>query len=129
MKTITQLNHFVASYLETAIWAELSGTQQNLPVTKQAKQAATEDCKTFADKVFAEFTVNEAEGILNQSGNDLSHLAAHDLWLTRNGHGAGFWDKDIYNDLAVDACTRLTNIAKSMGTSHIYANKGRIYID
>lgn len=21
-------------------------------------------------------------------------MAGHDLWLTRNGHGAGFWDGD-----------------------------------
>lgn len=21
--------------------------------------------------------------------------AGHDLWLTRNGHGAGFWDRDL----------------------------------
>jgi hypothetical protein len=28
----------------------------------------------------------------SRSGNDRSDDAEHNLWLTRNGHGAGFWD-------------------------------------
>ena len=37
----------------------------------------------------------------------------HDLWLTRNGHGAGFWDKpEIYG---ADNARILTLMARAMG--------------
>jgi hypothetical protein len=37
----------------------------------------------------------------------------HDLWLTRNGHGAGFWDRpEIYG---ADNARVLTLMARAMG--------------
>jgi hypothetical protein len=41
---------------------------------------------------------------------------AHDFWLTRNGHGAGFWDRGL-GDLG----TKLTDAAKVYGTVDVYA--------
>ncbi len=37
----------------------------------------------------------------------------HDLWLTRNGHGTGFWDRpEVYGE---DLCLWLTAMATAMG--------------
>lgn len=46
--------------------------------------------------------------------------AGHDLWLTRNGHGTGFWDRDsaVYDKSpgeGVDLKTILTAMADAMG--------------
>jgi len=47
----------------------------------------------------------------------------HDLWLTRNGHGAGFWDRDL-GELG-DA---LTEAAKRQGSCDLYVgDDGMIY--
>ena len=47
----------------------------------------------------------------------------HDLWLTRNGHGAGFWDRDL-GELG-DA---LTEAAKRQGSRDLYiGDDGLIY--
>ena len=47
----------------------------------------------------------------------------HDLWLTRNGHGAGFWNRDL-GDLG-DA---LTEAAKRQGSHDLYiGDDGLIY--
>ena len=48
---------------------------------------------------------------------DLSHFdqaqIGHDLWLTRNGHGAGFWDRpEIYGE---ENARILTLMARAMG--------------
>lgn len=45
----------------------------------------------------------------------------HDLWLTRNGHGAGFWDRGLgeLGDL-------LTKWAKSMGSADLYVDGDEI---
>ena len=43
--------------------------------------------------------------------------AGHDFWLTRNRHGAGFWDReDVYG---VDAARELTEAAHAYGESHL----------
>lgn len=47
----------------------------------------------------------------------------HNFWLTRNGHGAGFWDGDYVNgDALTDAC-------KEYGEIYLYVgDDGLIYI-
>jgi hypothetical protein len=49
--------------------------------------------------------------------------AAMDFWLTRNGHGAGFWDHDLG---AIGQ--RLTANAKAYGEAYLYLGRfGHIY--
>lgn len=51
--------------------------------------------------------------------------AGHDFWLTRNGHGAGFWDGDWPEPFAA----QLTAAAKAFGECNLYAgDDGRLYI-
>jgi hypothetical protein len=52
--------------------------------------------------------------------------AGHDFWLTRNGHGAGFWDRpEVYGEEEAQA---LTAIAESFGPVDLYVgDDGRIY--
>lgn len=48
----------------------------------------------------------------------------HDLWLTRNGHGTGFWDRG-----AGETGERLTEMAHPMGESSLYlGDDGMIYV-
>ena len=49
--------------------------------------------------------------------------AGHDFTLTRNGHGAGFWDRGLG---AVGE--RLTENAKSFGSTYIDVFSGKIFI-
>jgi hypothetical protein len=37
-------------------------------------------------------------------------MGGHDFWLTRNGHGAGFWDGELG-----DIGDRLTEASKAFG--------------
>ena len=73
------------------------------------------------------FYDNEVEKILTYQGSDVSCLAGHDFFLTRNGHGAGFWDKDIYDELAPNGCNRLTELAKMCGTADVYQSYGYLH--
>jgi hypothetical protein len=52
--------------------------------------------------------------------------AGHDFWLTRNGHGAGFWSRpEVYGEEEAQA---LTAIAESFGPVDLYVgDDGRIY--
>ena len=124
----TTLDNFVKSYLATAAWVSFDGGKAEFP--KSSKEIAKADCKKFIAAVYKEFTVNEAEAILTYQGSDLTSLAGHDFFLTRNGHGVGFWDKDIYNTLANNGGDILTKLARQMGESNCYRVKGGwVYFD
>ncbi len=48
----------------------------------------------------------------------------HDFWLTRNSHGAGFWDRGIG-----EVGKRLTDACKTYGSQDMYVgDDGKIYV-
>jgi hypothetical protein len=52
--------------------------------------------------------------------------AGHDFWLTRNGHGAGFWDGDWPEPFA----TSLTHASKAFGECYFYfGDDGKLYLN
>lgn len=52
-------------------------------------------------------------------------IAMHDFWLTRNRHGAGFWDGDYEK---ADG-EKLTELAHSFGEINLYVgDDGKIYM-
>lgn len=54
----------------------------------------------------------------------VTEYAGHDFWLTRNGHGCGFWDGDWQEP----AATTLTNAARACGEVNLYVgDDGMIY--
>jgi hypothetical protein len=53
---------------------------------------------------------------------------AHDLWLTRNGHGAGFWDRYYGDQEGAHIGAALTKAAKSLGPADLHlGDDGLIY--
>ena len=96
---------FTASCLETALW---TGTHY-----------ATEDCEgvpldhtELAASNLCPLTLAELITDCEAFYMEYSHLwdddkqAGHDFHLTRNGHGAGFWDGDYpeHGDKLTEAC-------------------------
>ena len=56
---------------------------------------------------------------------DPERQAGHDFWLTRNGHGSGFWDGDWPEPHA----TTLTHLSRSFGPSDVYlGDDGKLYV-
>lgn len=50
--------------------------------------------------------------------------AGHDFWLTRNGHGTGFWDRpEVYGEEDADW---LSELAKAFGEVNLLADDGQI---
>lgn len=50
----------------------------------------------------------------------------HDLWLTRNGHGAGFWDREFGTDGLGEL---LSDVAHELGESTLYVgDDGYLYV-
>jgi hypothetical protein len=72
------------------------------------------DCDDFRD---------QAQQMIDFLPMDLAQIG-HDFWLTRNGHGAGFWDGDYPEPYAAE----LTRLSKSFGSCDLYVgDDGKIY--
>ena len=92
---LTENDHlFIKGYITCALWSStndngdpLDGDPDNHLSTKTSKQMAV-DCIAFLEKT-REYIENEPISRADKYGR-----AGHDFWLTRNGHGAGFWDGD-----------------------------------
>ncbi len=68
--------------------------------------------------------VEQNDAVIKESGITDEQLG-HDLWLTRNGHGTGFWDRDLPGDTGEN----LSEAARKLGESNLYAENGKVKID
>ena len=115
-KYMTSENCF-AQYFETALWAETNDDGDPLDGTYSIDDI---------DADFKKKSIKEIEDFLAQAerfiqADDLTDVL-HDFWLTRNGHGAGFWDGDYCFG------EELTNLAKAFGEVNLYVgDDGKIY--
>jgi len=82
------------------------------------------DCDAF-QAAMAEYITDDCNCLVHTSQWTASELAGHDFWLTRNRHGAGFWDGD-WTDAADAAMTAYSHAA---GEQSLYVgDDGEIYI-
>ncbi len=81
------LDTVVDHYLIAALWTEGDGELDGFSIC-QIDPASRAQVKKDIEDFLAKVT---AQGIDTSSWND--EQLGHDFWLTRNGHGAGFWDR------------------------------------
>jgi hypothetical protein len=118
-----KLDTFTRAFFETALWSSTdnSNDQGGEPLDKNysisdldpaSVEKLAKDCEQFQD-----------ENSDDLSGADLA-TAGHDFWLTRNRHGAGFWDGDYPEPQA----TRLTDASHAYREVDLYiGDDGIIY--
>lgn len=97
------------SYFETMFWAEKPDDEDEayLDHVWQVDNLAGESLTESEKEVEAFIKRAEAKGI--DFSKYRPEQIGHDFWLTRQGHGAGFWDGDYPKD---DGDT-LTAVSKS----------------
>lgn len=79
-------------YLAAAVWAA-SITDENGEPIDGSNYELSDEARDELRGDFDDFVI-EHRDLIARSG--LSHeQVGHDFWLTRNGHGAGFWDRGI----------------------------------
>lgn len=118
------LEQMVNGYLEAAVWTDSpdDGTEWG-QLSQDATEKAKKDCQSFALKA-------HLAGIPLESLKDAAYQQiGHDLWLTRNGHGAGFWDRPkMYNGQQI--ADHLSSLCKEMGGSAlIQGDDGFLYFE
>lgn len=114
------LETFTRGYIEAALWStndestEQGGDplDQNYSpedIAPEAMEKIRADCKKFYTENYDDIQLLEQDPRSRQSS--VEELAGFEFWLTRNGHGTGFWDADMDEE----ARDRLTAAAERFG--------------
>jgi hypothetical protein len=124
----TYIPRLVREFVNTLLWSEtddsdperggkpLDDNYSFKDMSQEALDKIEKDVRAFLDKAsdLIENDTDKHQGDFKQ--------AMHDFCLTRNGHGAGFWDGDWSNG------DELTKISKSFGELNAYVgDDGKIY--
>lgn len=126
--------NFIASCLGAALWSSTGDDGEPLDArfdisdfapTTRAKLEA--DCHAFYDAQASHIHCLGAPLARDFEGpiaDREAAMAGHDFWLTRCGHGAGFWEGDWPEPHA----THLTEAAQAMGNVDLYiGDDGKVW--
>jgi hypothetical protein len=102
------------AYVECAFWSSLDYDKTDNPrpldenygpddIAPETWAAMREECALFIE-----------DNAVDLTGIDAGQVG-HDFWLTRNGHGAGFWDRGLG-----DVGARLTDACRPWGGVDLY---------
>ncbi len=128
---MTQLDSFTKQYIATALWSSTDDADEPLDrnysesdLAPTALEQIIADCAKFQAENEHLFT-DENNLHRGPDCDDATERAGHDFWLTRNGHGVGFWD----GGWEEPAATQLTNAAHAFGECDLYVgDDGKLYI-
>lgn len=121
------MDKFTAAYIECALWSTNDESDESGGDPLIENYGLDDiDADTLEDMVAdcRQFQGENADDIATYTGElTPEEMAGHAFWLTRNGHGAGFWDGNW-----PDAGERLTEASKAFGEVYLYVYEdGRIY--
>jgi len=108
----------VHHYAICALWSSTGEDGEPLDAEHEVTTIAPETMAQFRTDcaAFAESCAADLEGMTPEQ-------AGHDFWLTRNGHGAGFWDRGLG-----ERGERLTQVARPYGEVELYVgDDGQIW--
>jgi hypothetical protein len=127
-----KLDKFTLAYIECALWASNDESDENggepLDANYSASDLAPETLEAMKIDCAAFQRDNAADIAAGPDGPDYTRYerAGHDFFLTRNHHGAGFWD----GDWSAEAGERLTAASHAHGETNLYVgDDGLIYAD
>ena len=122
------MDRFAAGYINAALvlLGDITDSDDS-PETYNINQLSpeaiarmNEDCQKFQEQAGEVLAA-----VMDNNGYSVER-AGNDFWLTRNGHGAGYWDRD---ELPEGVGDTLTEIAKEFGTVDLYVgDDGLLYL-
>lgn len=116
------LDTFLNAYIGAALWSsgDIGGDGQDFLDSKYSKEDLAPETLAKMRTDCDQFTLKA--GDLLDNIDDAQ--AGHDFWLTRNGYGAGFWDRGLG-----EVGEKLSELARSFGETNLYAgDDGNLHI-
>lgn len=115
------LEKFLRAYMVCALWSSTDANGEPLDAAYDSSDLSDEAASTMRDDC-RDFLESNAADI--EAAKMSEEQAGHDFWLTRNRHGAGFWDRGLG---AIG--TKLSEAARVYGSQDIYeGGDGKLYV-
>jgi len=116
-------DEFTQAYMEAMLWSETDDNgdpyDSNYDVSDFSEEALAQ-IRIDADHFQKAANLDRIQNIEN-----VQELAGHDFWLTRAGHGSGFWDGDWSEPYGAE----LTELSEKFGEQYIYiGDDGELYL-
>lgn len=112
-----KISDFARSYIECLAWTGHAWeSEESEPI--RLDDVTVVDAESLPPDILKEI-LSDCEGFCELAGDLIEgqeEQAGHDFCLTRNGHGAGFWDGAWAED-----GDELTRISKSFGSQNLEA--------
>jgi len=120
---ILDIEQAFKDYLFCALWSSVDFDNEDTPLDEDY---SIDDIDAETEKQLKE----EFEDLCEYASSLIEQLPSwydsgqlgHDFWLTRNGHGVGFWDRGL-GKLGEE----LTEASKTYGSLDLYVSDGKIY--
>ncbi len=131
MSRLDAVDDFTRAYIECALWSSNDESDETGGEPLDRNYGPEDLADEAIDKIVADCAKFQTDcaALLERAkyGTEWSdeEMAGHDFWLTRCGHGAGFWDGYLPKAIG-DA---LTEAAKRFGECNlIVGDDGKIHI-
>ncbi len=120
-------DEFTQAYMEAMLWSETDDNGDPFD--------ANYDVSDFSEEALAQIRIDAAHfqqaakldeiDTFDFVDSTVQEMAGHDFWLTRAGHGSGFWDGEWEDDDG----NRLTELSEKFGEQYIYIGEdGELYL-
>ena len=119
------MDTFTEAYVDCALWSTNDDNGEPLDdnygygdIDPDTLAEMAADCKRFQEENADDIATFEHPQYC------ADEMAGHDFWLTRNGHGTGFWDGDWEEEVG----NRLDKACEAYTDYNLYVgDNGRIY--
>lgn len=127
--TEQQINEFIAGYITAMIWStpgdfngKVFADLLDFDLAPATRTVCEKECREFIAANSED--LNAYTAAIPCSNCTESEHAGHDFWLTRAGHGVGFWARGLgdLGDRLTEACTVAGNREPYLG------DDGLVYI-
>jgi hypothetical protein len=116
------LDDFTKAYIECALWSTNDNMDDSGGESLDANYTSDDFTPATLTATIVDCARFQRENAMDIDGEE--EQAGHDFWLTRNHHGAGFWDGDWCPPLG----QRLTEACKDYDEVNLYVgDDGLIY--
>lgn len=116
------MDKFTQAYIECALWSSTDDSGTPLDKDHTPSDIAESTLATMV-KDCASFQAANADLLSQVSDSIPADYAGHDFWLTRNRHGAGFWDRGLG-----EIGRKLTEASHTYGSFDLYVgDDGQIH--
>lgn len=124
-RTSAALQYFTRGYITALLWSSMdtdpvTGEDVHLDdyvLSAESERACEAQCRRFFDANLTNLLRYVEHKEFDPSQGTAWDYAGHDFALTRNGHGAGFWDR---SEVPEDVRDALTKACEEAGPFEVY---------